>query len=173
VRTFHNWESRWQLIALLSNYNRLAFTFMSSSVQFPARQRLSYPPDPGDPDQFDPSSGLGLAADQSTAFEVKYEHNVTPWIRLLGAATVYDGFFWNFEGNEFVLLDDTAFRTWFKVESRLSERLLMQLKVTREHNLPRTYVDVRRFGDPFGAEPDGNWVPRSQTFFRLQLDYSF
>ena len=41
VRAFRNWETRWQMIAMLSNYNRLAFTYMTSNVIFPARPRLS------------------------------------------------------------------------------------------------------------------------------------
>ena len=40
VRTYRNWETRWQMIALLSNYNRLALMYMTSNVIFPARPRL-------------------------------------------------------------------------------------------------------------------------------------
>ena len=87
---------------------------------------------------------------------------------------MYDGFFWNFEGNEFVLLDGNGFRNWFKVESRVSERLLFQLKVTRDHNMPKTYLDVRDFGDTAPPnDPDATYVPRDDTFVRLQMDYTF
>jgi hypothetical protein len=86
---------------------------------------------------------------------------------------VYDGFFWNFEGNEFVLLDGKGFRNWFKVESRVSDRMLFQLKVTRDHNLPQTYLDVRMFNDPVGNDPDSDYAPKDQTFVRLQMDYTF
>ena len=107
--------------------------------------------------------------------------------KLTYASSVYDGFLWNFEGNEFVLLDGNGFRNWFKVESRVSERLLFQLKVTRDHNLPNTYPDIRRFGveqfeilNPDGTtslipapEPDASLVPKDDTLVRLQLDYTF
>jgi len=87
---------------------------------------------------------------------------------------MYDGFFWNFEGNEFVLLTGRGFRNWLKIQSRISERLLMQLKVTRDHNLPVTYLDVRDYdNETFGNEPDANYVPKDDTLIRLQIDYTF
>jgi len=174
VRRYDGWEARWQLIALLSNYNRLQLTYMTSNVNFSPRPRLSYPAAPGTG-----ASAVAQAASPAHFFEVRYDHNVTPWLQLTLASTVYDGFLWNFEGNEFVLLDDTAFRNWFKIESRISPRMLLQLKVTRDHGLPGTYVDVRAFGaqpdpgQPGSADPDANYVPRDDTFVRLQVDYSF
>ncbi|MCP4572977.1 MAG: helix-hairpin-helix domain-containing protein [bacterium] len=170
VRTYRNWESRWQLIGLLSNYNRIGLTYMTSNVWFPARGRLSGPQDPAG----DAKAGIGLAADPSHAFEMRYEHHVTPGLKLTFASSVYDGFLWNFEGNEFVLLDGNGFRNWFKIESRVSERLLFQLKVTRDHNLPKTWLDIRQYGDtPAGNEPDSDYVPGDDTIVRLQMDYTF
>ncbi len=167
VRTYRNWETRWQLIALLSNYNRLQFTYMTSNVQFPPRPRLTYPAPPGTG-----WSGVGLAAGPAHAFEARYEHNLTPGITLQFATSIYDGFLWNFEGNEFVLLDGSGFRNWFKVESRVSQRLLCQLKVTRDHNLPKTYLDRRSYGNTTD-ELASTYVPRDELSVRLQLDYSF
>ncbi len=168
VRAFRNWETRWQVIAMLSNYNRLGFTYATSNVFFPARARLSGLPDGsgGDP-------AVGTAAAPAHAFEARYEHNLTKGIKLTFASSVYDGFFWNFEGDDFVLLDGNGFRNWFKVESRVSERLLFQLKVTRDHNLPKTYVDVRQYGDITEPTPDATRVPGDDTIIRLQMDYTF
>ncbi len=174
VRTYRSWESRLQTIILLSNYNRLQLTYVGGNVNFPARQRLAYPADPGSPDNNDDdASGVGLASSPTNAFEVRYEHNVTPWLKLTGAAAVYDGFFWNFEGNEFVLLDANGWRQWFKVESRISERMLVQLKVTRDHNEPRNNIDVRQYGDEYGQDYDATYVPKDDLYVRLQVDYSF
>jgi DNA uptake protein ComE-like DNA-binding protein len=170
VRRFLSWETRFELHALLSNYNRLKFMYMTSNVHFPARQRLSYPPDAEPAGDL---SGLGTAGIPAHAFQAVYEHNITEWFRLLLSTEIYDGFLWNFEGNEFVLLDGTGFRNWLKIESRVSEHLLMQLKVTRDHNLPLTYVDIRQYGDPVGNEPDGAYVPLDRTTYRLQIDYTF
>ncbi len=168
VRTYRNWETRWQLITMLSNYNRLQFMYMTSNVMFPPRPRLGGTPDSG---AGDPS--VGTAGMPAHAFEVRYEHNLTPGIKLMFASSVYDGFLWNFEGNEFVLLDGQGFRNWFKIQSRVSQRMLFQLKVTRDHNLPKTFVDVRRFGDPSGNEPDADYAPKDDTIVRLQMDYTF
>ncbi|PID79612.1 hypothetical protein CSA17_03325 [bacterium DOLJORAL78_65_58] len=168
VRVYRNWETRWQLITLLSNYNRLGFTYMTSNVMFPARPRLG-----GTDGSGEGSPAVGTAGMPAHAFEARYEHNLTEGIKLTFASSVYDGFLWNFEGNEFVLLDGNGFRNWLKIESRVSQRLLFQLKVTRDHNLPKTYVDVRRFGEPSGAEPDARYVPVDNTIVRLQMDYTF
>ncbi len=173
VRKFKNWETRWQLITLLSNYNRLQFTYMTSNVMFPARQRLSGTPEPGDSVFASGTPGVGTNGSPSKAFEVKYDHQLTSGLKLTFASSIYDGFFWNFEGNEFVLLTGNGFRNWFKVESRVSERLLFQLKVTRDHGLPRTYIDVRRFGSEEGPTPESSYSPADQTFVRLQMDYTF
>ncbi len=171
VRKFKNWETRWQLIGLLSNYNRIQLTYVTSNVMFPPRARLSLPPEPGTPGSPD-ASAVGSNGSPATAFEVRYVHNLTPGIKLHLASAVYDGFFWNFEGNEFVLLDRNGFRNWFKIESRVSERMLFQLKVTRDHNMPRA-VDVRYYGAPSGDDPDAPYVPKDQTTVRLQMDYTF
>jgi len=172
VRTYRSWENRLQMIALLSHYNRLVLTYVTSNVNYPARQRLAYPAPPGDPDA-DDLSGVGGRADPAHAFEARYEHNVTPWLKLTYATSVYEGFLWNFEGNEFVLLDTLGFRNWFQVESRISERTLFQLKVTKDHGLPGTYVDIREYGDELAPTPDATYVPRDDLYVRLQIDHSF
>jgi DNA uptake protein ComE-like DNA-binding protein len=167
VRAFKNWETRWQVISMLSNYNRIGLSYMTSNVVFPARQRLGGTVVPGG----DPA--VGTAGMPAHAFEARYEHNLTKGLKFTLGSSVYDGFFWNFEGNEFVLLDGKGFRNWFKVESRVSDRMLFQLKVTRDHNLPQTYLDVRMFNDPVGNDPDSDYAPKDQTFVRLQMDYTF
>ena len=168
VRWFRSWESRWELISMLSNYNRLKFTYMTSNVWFPPRQRLSGTPVAGAGD-----SGIGTAAIPAHAFQALYEHQFTPYIKLQLSTEMYDGFLWNFEGNEFVVVDGRGFRNWAKIQSRVSDRLMFQLKVTRDHNLPLTYIDVRRYGDPSGADPESSYAPKDWTTFRMQLDYSF
>ncbi len=169
VRSFTSWENRLQLIALLSHYNRFMLTYSQSNVNFVARQRLAFPADPTDGAQ----SAVGSAASPGHAFEARYEHNLTPWLRLTYATSIYDGFWWNFEGTEFVLLDGAGFRNWLQIESRISERMLTQLKVTKDHGLPGTYYDVRRFGVAVPPTPDATYVPRDDLHVRLQIDYSF
>ena len=102
-----------------------------------------------------------------------YEHHLTPTLRLLMSSEMYNGFLWNFEGNEFVVVDGRGFRNWFKVESRVSDQLLFMLKVTRDHNMPHTYLDIRQYGEEYGQAIESSYEPRDWTTFRLQMDYTF
>ena len=167
VRRFRNWETRLRLITLLSNYNRLELGFMTSNVQFPPRPRLSGTAEPYN------ATTVGLADAPSMAFWGVYEHNLTPGLRFQLGTYIYDGFFWNFEGNEFFLLDSASFRNFFQVISRVSDSMLFQLKVTYDHALPQTWIDIRRFNEPWGFEPDSYYVTKNVAHFRLQLDYTF
>ncbi len=174
VRWFSSWESRFELIALLSNYNRVKLMYMTSNVMFPPRQRLSGTPEPGQiPYNNDGIPGVGTAGIPAHAVQAMYEHHFAPTLKIILSAEMYDGFLWNFEGNEFVVVDGRGFRNWAKVESRISERLLFQLKVTRDHNLPRTYLDVRAYQDVYGQEIESSYAPRDWTVFRMQMDYTF
>ncbi|HPF35157.1 MAG TPA: helix-hairpin-helix domain-containing protein [Candidatus Krumholzibacteria bacterium] len=173
VRWFNSWESRFELITLLSDYNRLSFMFMTSNVWFPPRPRLSGVPVAPPSGSYEGVPGVGTAAIPAHALQVSYEHNLTPGLRLLVSSEIYDGFLWNFEGNEFVVVDGRGFRNWFKVESRVSDQMLFQLKVTRDHNLPRTYLDVRQYGEAYGDAIESSYAPRDYTSFRLQMDYTF
>lgn len=173
VRWFDSWESRFELITLLSNNNRLRFMYMTSNVWFPPRPRLSGVADAPPAGSYEGVPGVGTAAIPAHAVQVMYEHNLAPGLRLLASAQMYDGFLWNFEGNEFVVVDGRGFRNWLKVESRVSDQLLFQLKVTRDHNLPRTYLDVRQYGEQYGDAIESSYAPRDYTSYRLQMDYTF
>jgi len=173
VRWYRSWESRFEMITLLSNYNSLRFMFMTSNVWFPPRPRLSGHGDPADQGSYEGIPGVGTAAIPANAFQVKYEHHLSSGVRLMMSSEIYNGFLWNFEGNEFVVVDGRGFRNWFKVESRVSDQLLFQLKVTRDHNLPMTNLDIRRYGEAYGLEFESSYIPRDWTSYRLQMDYSF
>jgi DNA uptake protein ComE-like DNA-binding protein len=167
VRAYQNWETRWTANFLLSGNNRLLFTYMNANVMFPPRARLGGTALPG---ATGPS--VGTAGSPSHAFETRYEHTLAPGLVLTLGSCMYDGFFWNFEGNEFVLLDGKSFRNWLNIESRISDRVLCQLKVTRDHNLPQD-IDVRRFGEAYYNDPDATQAPNDITTVRLQMDYTF
>lgn len=174
VRWFRSWESRFEMIALLSNMNRLRFMYMTSNVMFPPRARLSGTPDGGTtPYEDDGIPGVGTAGMPAHAFQAMYEHRLSPGVSLSLSSEIYNGFVWNFEGNEFVVVDGRGFRNWASIESRVSDRLFFQIKATRDHNLPRTYLDVRAYQDAYGADIESSYAPRDWTTFRMQLDYTF
>ncbi len=168
VRAYRSWETRWELLALLSHYNSLKLLYLSANTMFPPRARLSYPVDIGS------LSAVGTAAIPAHVFAAGYEHNLSPHIRLLLATEMYDGFFWNFEGDEFVTVDGRGFRNWAQLESRISDNLLWRLKVTRDHNLPHTWVVPRDYGNT-GATPNVGppYEPKDVTSVRMQLDCTF
>ncbi len=173
VRWFRSWETRWELHALLSHYDRLKLMYMTSNVNFPPRPRLSGTPDAPPSGSYDGVPGVGTAAMPAHAFQVSLEHHLSPLVKLTLSSEMYDGFLWNFEGNEFVVVDGRGFRNWFKVESRVSDRLLFQLKVTRDHNLPRTYLDIRQYGEEYGLPIESDYAPLDVTSLRMQMDYTF
>ena len=174
VRWFRSWESRFEMITLLSNYNRVKLMYMTSNVMFPPRPRLGGTAEAGDePYVNDGTPGVGTAAIPTHAFQAMYEHHFTPTMKLTLSSEMYNGFLWNFEGNEFIVVDGRGFRNWAKIASRVSERLLFQLKVTRDHNLPRTNFDVRAYQDEYGLDIENSFAPRDLTSFRMQMDYTF
>jgi hypothetical protein len=92
---------------------------------------------------------------------------------------MYDGFLWNFEDNEFILLDDIGFRNWFLVRTRLSNTLALGFKMTHDNLRAVTNTDLREFENDDPNYPDltqgaDSGISRNQqTSFRLQLDYTF
>ena len=85
---------------------------------------------------------------------------------------VYDGFLYNYEDNEFSVMDGKGFRNWFLMRSRLSDRLSWRFKWTNDHQLTKTYVDFRDFGDLVPPTPDATNARDNRSWFRLQLDWS-
>jgi len=100
-------------------------------------------------------------------------HNVNDRLLFGFSTEIYDGFLYNYEDNEFVVLDDTGFRNWFLVRSRFSDATMLRFKITHDRPITRTNVDIRNFNDPTGVPFEGDNVRRKQTSFRLQLDHTF
>jgi DNA uptake protein ComE-like DNA-binding protein len=173
VRRYSSWESRWEMHTMMSNYNRLKLMYMTSNVWFPARPRLSGTEVAAGSGSYEGVPGVGTAAIPAHAFQAIYEHYFTPGLKLTASSEMYSGFLWNFEGNEFIVVDGRGIRNWMKVESRISDQLLFQLKVTRDHNMPRTYLDIRQYGEAYGQEIESSYAPRDWTTFRMQMDYTF
>ena len=100
-------------------------------------------------------------------------HNFSNFLTLVLSAEIYDGFLYNFEDNEFVVVDGNGFRNWVMLRSRLSENLAWRFKWTYDHQQPRTYVDIRNAGSLVDPTPDATNVKWQWNSYRFQLDYSF
>jgi hypothetical protein len=170
-RNFVSWDTRLEMLANLSDYDQIRFLFTTSNVQFAVRGRLSGPADGGN---VSPNNDLtGQAGSPAQAVQGVLTHNFSPYLTMMLSAEIYDGFLYNFEDNEFVVVDGSGYRNWVLLRSRLSDRLSWRLKWTWDHQSPRSFVDIRNFGDPAFDRPDGDNVKVDTSAYRFQLDYSF
>ncbi|HET7225367.1 MAG TPA: helix-hairpin-helix domain-containing protein [Candidatus Eisenbacteria bacterium] len=168
IRAYRQWDSRIELLANLSRFDQLRFLYSTTNVMFAARGRLSGPAAGGDV-QSDTTAQRGSPA---TALQAQFTHQFTPDIALTLSSEVYDGFLWNYEDNEFLVVDGKGFRNWVMLRSRLSPHLSWRFKWTTDHALSRTYVDIRNFGSLVSPTPDATDARGDASAFRLQLDLS-
>jgi hypothetical protein len=163
VRKFRSWDTRLEVRVRLSGFDELRMLYSTTNVEFASRPRLSeIPVDPTPNDTSDNGEPYGQAASPAQALQVALVHNVNDDLMFQISSQVYQGFLWNFEDNEFVLLDNTGFRNWIMVRSRLGDRLMLRAKLTTDRYQPKTNV-TRIATEDRGGE----------NSFRLQLDYTF
>ncbi|NNF08474.1 MAG: helix-hairpin-helix domain-containing protein [Candidatus Eisenbacteria bacterium] len=169
IRKFSSWDSRIELRANLSKFDQVRFLYSTSNVTFATRPRLNAPADGGNTsdNQF-PVRGIPAKAIQGS-----FTHNFNDFLTMTFSTQLYDGFLYNFEDNEFVVVDGNGFRNWILIRSRVSENLGWRLKWTSDHQKSRTFIDVRNFGDVENPSPDATDARFDQTSYRFQLDYSF
>jgi len=170
-RKFVSWDTRLEMLANLSDYDQIRFLYTTSNVQFALRGRLSGPASGGNvSSDADPT---GQAGSPAQAVQGVLTHNFSDYLSLELSAEIYDGFLYNFEDNEFIVIDGKGFRNWAMLRSRLSDQLSWRIKWTWDHQDPRTFTDIRNFGDPAFDRPDGDNVKFDTSAYRFQLDYSF
>ena len=155
------------LIVRLSGRDELRFLYSLTATEFAARPRLSGAAEVGD------DTPLSQAASPSNAIQGVLHHFVSDRTEFVFSTQMYEGFLWNFEDNEFILLDDIGFRNWFLVRTRLSNTLALGFKMTHDNLKTVTNTDIRRFNDEVGSRIDGDNARQQRTSFRLQLDYTF
>ncbi|HEV2105597.1 MAG TPA: hypothetical protein VGU27_07675, partial [Candidatus Eisenbacteria bacterium] len=129
VRAYRSWDTRLELLANLSHYDQLRFLYSTTNVTFAARGRLSGPAAGGDV-QSDTTAQRGSPA---RAFQAQFSHQFTTDLAVTLSSEVYDGFLYNYEDNEFVVVDGRGFRNWVMLRSRLSPNLSWRLKWTTDH----------------------------------------
>jgi len=169
VRRFKSWDTRLELRANLSHYDQISFLYSTSNVTFAGRGRLSGPA-PGGSVYADTTAQFGIPGN---ALQGVLTHNFNDFLTLVLSAEVYDGFLYNYEDNEFIVIDGNGFRNWVMLRSRLSENLTWRFKWTYDYQQPRTYVDIRNFGDLVPPTPDATNVTWQWNSYRFQLDFSF
>jgi DNA uptake protein ComE-like DNA-binding protein len=167
---FRSMEDRLRVDFRLSNYDRIRLLYSTSYTRWPPRGRLSdnKAPDGGHPLQ-------GNNSEPSDALYCEFIHNVNTKLKFSGGFCMFDGFFWNFEDSEFVVLDGEGLRYWFSISDRITDHLSLYGKVTWDQGAHRTYCDVRKYNEDdeeFSSSwNDAPFVERSNFSYRLQIDY--
>lgn len=173
-------QGRLQTSIRLSNFDELKILYSYAVTRFAPRPRLVYEPYPNGR-----SPVSGQSSSPSEAFGVEFKHNANRSLWLSGGATIYDGFFWNYEEGDFYVRDGNGLRLYFATGSRIGQGLYLKSKVITERLFPVTNAHARRsnappsranedprtlpFAKPFG----GDHITNRDLSFRLQLDYHF
>lgn len=169
VRAYRSWESRIELLANLSHYDQIRALLSTGNVTFAARGRLSGPAGGGDV-QSDTTAQRGSP---SRALQAAFTHQFNNDLAVTFSSEIYDGFLYNYEDNEFIVVDGQGVRHWVMLRSRLSPEMSWRLKWTDDHARARTYTDIRSYGSLVAPTPDGLDVRNDRQSFRFQLDLSF
>jgi DNA uptake protein ComE-like DNA-binding protein len=167
VRKFRGWDTRLEMQVRLSEYDELRLLYSTTKTEFAPRPRLAGTPELGE------GNTLGQSGSPSQALQAALTHNINDRLAFVVSTQLYDGFLYNFEDNEFTVLDDTGFRNWFLVRSRVSDSILLRAKFTHDRPLSRRNVDLREFNNEFGYLFEGDDTRAQRSSFRVQLDYTF
>jgi DNA uptake protein ComE-like DNA-binding protein len=168
VRNFTSWDTRFEMLTNLSSFDQLHFLFSTTNVMFPSRPRLSAAAAGGDTR----ASTLGVAGEPGRALQGAFTHNFNRHLAITLSSQIYEGFLYNYEDNEFVLVDGKGFRNWLLLRSKVSDRLACRVKWTHDRQQSHTYLDVRDFGNLIPPTPDATLAPAAYSSFRFQLDFS-
>ncbi|MCB0300854.1 MAG: hypothetical protein KDE52_12420, partial [Calditrichaeota bacterium] len=120
-----------------------------------------------------------------TAIGATYTHNFNEWLKFRGFLGFYKGFLWNFEDTEFIVTNSErgATRLWFSVYSRISNRMSMRIKYTRDYQKAITFSQARDANNE-PIEPgnssyiDGRYygaslIQPSQEYYYMEFNFHF
>ncbi|NOG45539.1 MAG: hypothetical protein HND50_09920 [Calditrichaeota bacterium] len=150
LRFFKSNEFRGRVRARLSNFNNLSLFFGNANTIVHPRPRIF-----GD---------ITLGGD---FYGASMEHNFNNNLKLSGSLFYYNGFFWNFEDTQFVVLNSTrgSVRYWLSWYMRLNTNMSVRLKYTAD---VQQSVQNIQFDDN-----QADWVRKQNSFFYLEMNYNF
>ncbi len=169
---FQTYENRITLEFRLSRFDNLWLLYANGYTRFTPRPRLIGEVDPTGQSPID-----AQGESPTEAHGIQLTHNFSSKLKARAAWLMYDGFFWNFEDTDFVVLDGRSARWWFAVSDRVSDALAVHFKLTGDSGSPITWQQSRDNNEyPVripGHEYTADNVRNSQLSFRIQLDYLF
>jgi len=153
----------------LSDYSDLGFTVVHSFVGNPPKPDYVGSSDPLGADPL-----VGNVLDASDGLMLTANINVTEKLKFSSQAIVYRGWLWNFENNDFAILESStdALRWWLAVSDRLAENLSVTLKLTIDKPLTNSNHDIRDSYSPEN-EIEGGTVRETSSSWLIQMDYFF
>jgi len=159
---YKNLEFRGRLRMRLSGYDNLDLMYASSKLVVHPRPRV-----------------FGDMVLDGEAITANYTHNFNKYLKLSGMLAYYQGFLWNFEDTQFVVMDSRsgALRYWMSMYMRLSSHLAVRMKYTAERQKPISNIHF----DPYPATLTENsdkrfnadWLRKYENIFYVEFNYNF
>ncbi len=156
---FENFEFRGRLDLRLSGFDNIGIIYMNSKLLVHPRPRV-----------------FGDMTPTSEAIGVGFIHNFNRDLKISGFVAYYQGFFWNFEDTQFIVLDSQrgALRTWWTFYARLNHHFSVRLKYTLDHHKPMTNIQYNDVRDPeLGKAYGADIMRKNNNYFYVELDYNF
>ena len=156
---FENFEFRGRMDIRLSGFDNLGILYMNSQLLVRPRPRVF-----GDMTPLSQALGAGLT------------HNFNNNLKISGFIAYYEGFFWNFEDTQFIVLDSQrgALRTWWSLFARLNHYFSFRIKYTLDHHKPMTNISFNDVRNPVAGQANSADIMRkNNSYFYLEFDYNF
>jgi len=154
----------------LNDWSTVDFAVVHSIYESSARPSFS-----GMANSSEYNDNYGQACDPSNALMIGADINATERLSINGQAIIYKGWLWNFENNDFAILESEktdAMRLWFAVTDRMAKNLSVTLKLSVDTPLTSTNFDSRDLYDDDGVL-EGGVIRNTNTAWLLQFDYFF
>lgn len=175
---FENLEFRGRVRLRLSNYDEVGLLYVNSITKFRPRPRFLFPLQTGE--SLSAVNMAGNIGSPSEAIGGFFTHNFNQWLKVRGFLGYYKGFFWNFEDTQFQVMNSLrgAMRYWISIYSRISPRISMRFKYTRDYHSAINYMAARDANNEPIVMRDGRYYQAdrfqpTQAFYYLEFNLHF
>jgi DNA uptake protein ComE-like DNA-binding protein len=158
LRYFKSLEFRGRIRARLSNFDSFSLFYTNGKTLVHPRPRI-----------------FGDITLDSEAYGATMTHNFNNNLKLSSSLFYYEGFFWNFEDTQFVVMNSTrgALRYWFSMYMRLNTSVSVRLKYTGDFQQPIQNIQFSPRAEKAGELYGTDNLRQRQSFFYLEMNYNF